>query len=126
MKEKGKLRTLSHGTCLLCNSTAFSRSLMQEYEEEAIGRILRWGPKKISGARLFPLKFFDFLHRNPHEILKYRGILSLKTTFEGQNRAFRTYIYYLYNFRGEAGQNIGGAMAPLAPPLTTSLTYNIF
>ena len=65
MKEKGKLRTLSHGTCLLYNSTAFSRSLMQEYEEEAIGRILRWGPKKISGARLFPLKFFDFLYRNP-------------------------------------------------------------
>ena len=31
-------------------------------------------------------------------------------------------IYYLYNFRGEADQNIGGSMAP---PLTTSLVVTV-
>ena len=78
---------------------------------------IRWAKKKFPRRGFFPEIFLNFYI----EILKYWGILSPKTSFEGQSRAFRTYIYYLYNFRGEAGQNIGGAMAPLAPPLPPSL-----
>ena len=71
------------------------------------------GAKKKFRGEAFSSEFFLTFYI---EILKYQGILSLETTFEGQCRAFRTYIYHLYNFRGEAWQNIGGGHGPPGPP----------
>ena len=46
------------------------------------------------------------------EILEHQGILSTERTFEGQSRLLRTYMYYLYKFRGKALQNIVGPWPP--------------
>ena len=73
---------------------------------------IRWAKKKFPRRGFFPEIFLNFYI----EILKYWGILSPEITFEGQSRAFKTYINYLQNFRGEAGQNIGGGHGPPGPP----------
>ena len=91
-------------------------------QSREVGRILRLGgQKKIFSRRgFFSRNFFDFLQRNP----RISGYFEPWNNFWGQEWGTQNLlISYLYNFRGEAEQNIGGAMAPLAPPLTTSLVF---
>ena len=109
----GLVLCLLHRSCMYIRFFHMIHVLYFHYKCREVGRILKLGgPKKnFRGEAFFSEIFLTFYI----EILKYRGILSPKTSFEGQSRAFRTYIYYLYNFRGKEWQNIGAAMAPLAP-----------
>ena len=79
------------------------------------GRILRLGgPKKIFQARLFFLE-------NPRIFLQVRLFFPQESLNFFQGEAFLLIKHQICPRISRRGINIGGAMAPLAPPLPPSL-----
>ena len=75
--------------------------------------------KKFFRGEAFSPEIFLTFYK---EILEFQGILSPETTFEGKNGALRTYLYpTCTTFEARQSKILGGAMAPLAPPLPPSL-----
>ena len=67
-------------------------------------------PQIFSKARFFPLKFSNF-----------GGIWAPKQLSKAEVEQARVIYYLSYTSEARRGKNIGGAMAPLAPPLPPSL-----
>ena len=67
-------------------------------------------PRIFSKARFFPLKFSNFW-----------GIWAPKQLSKAGVEQARVIYYLSYTSEARRGKNIGGAMAPLAPPLPPSL-----
>ena len=90
------------------------------------------GPKNFFEVRLFshamlhvlPKMYTNFSVKNHASSWKLTSprIFALPWNLVScKNEALCSCNYFFWTFQTRHGQNIGGAMAPLAPPLTTSL-----